>query len=268
MRFCKIHPRAISEWVPKLLFCVKSLKVIILKWLDNYHPDTNGLNISSGAACLKICLICGTEFNSLAPGKVEWNFTYLILQIISVIDSWCISCELALRWMSLDLTDDKWTLVQVMAWCRQEHAITWAYVYPDLCGHMASLGPIELLIHVAMILFQDYFRAAMTCIKHFYQAGAGSYAVLFQRVKHLHDAKQHLESYLEQQQWGALNIHCSRAPSGAEHSFRMIRSPTEVNKWVICMARLDCFSFHFFDRLITDIEGISHLKTKLIQLLF
>ena len=44
---------------------------------------------------------------------------YLIFQIISVIDGWGIYYELALRWMSLDLTDDKSTLVQVMAWCRQ-----------------------------------------------------------------------------------------------------------------------------------------------------
>ena len=35
-----------------------------------------------------------------------------------MIDGWGISCELALRWMSLDLID-KSTLVQVMAWCRQ-----------------------------------------------------------------------------------------------------------------------------------------------------
>ena len=34
-------------------------------------------------------------------------------------DGWGISCELVLRWMSLDLTDDKSTLVQVKAWCRQ-----------------------------------------------------------------------------------------------------------------------------------------------------
>ena len=32
---------------------------------------------------------------------------------------WGISCEIALRWMPLDLTDDKSTLVQVMAWCHQ-----------------------------------------------------------------------------------------------------------------------------------------------------
>ena len=59
------------------------------------------------------------RLNSLAPVKFEWNFRYLIFWIISVIDGWVISSELALRWMSLDLTDDKSTLVQVMAWCHQ-----------------------------------------------------------------------------------------------------------------------------------------------------
>ena len=66
--------------------------------------------------------MCVSQFwwvNSLAPGKFEWNFKFLIFQIISVIDGWVISTELALWWMSLDLTDDKSTLVQVMAWCRQ-----------------------------------------------------------------------------------------------------------------------------------------------------
>ena len=34
-----------------------------------------------------------------------------------MIDGWGISCKITLRWMPLDLTDDKSTLVQVMAWC-------------------------------------------------------------------------------------------------------------------------------------------------------
>ena len=58
-------------------------------------------------------------FNSLAPEKFEWNFRHVIFKQILVIDSWGISCEIALDWMSLDLTEDKSTLVQVMAWCRQ-----------------------------------------------------------------------------------------------------------------------------------------------------
>ena len=57
--------------------------------------------------------------NSLIPRKFEWNFRYLISHIISVIDGRVTSCELALRWISLDLTDDKSTMVQVMAWCHQ-----------------------------------------------------------------------------------------------------------------------------------------------------
>ena len=36
-----------------------------------------------------------------------------------MIGGWDISCEIALKWMPLDLTDDKSTLVQVMAWCHQ-----------------------------------------------------------------------------------------------------------------------------------------------------
>ena len=43
----------------------------------------------------------------------------VIFKLTLVNGDWSISCEIALRWMPLDLTDDKSTLVQVMAWCRQ-----------------------------------------------------------------------------------------------------------------------------------------------------
>ena len=43
--------------------------------------------------------------------------------------------------MPQDLTGDESTLVQVMAWCCQ----AWANVDPDLCGHIVSLGPDELM---------------------------------------------------------------------------------------------------------------------------
>ena len=59
------------------------------------------------------------KFDSLAPGKIEWNYRYVIFKQISVINGWGISCEIALIQMSLDFIDDQSTLVQVMAWCRQ-----------------------------------------------------------------------------------------------------------------------------------------------------
>ena len=57
--------------------------------------------------------------NSLAPGNFEWNFRHVIFKQILVIDDWGISCEITLTWKPHDLTDDKSTLVQVMAWCCQ-----------------------------------------------------------------------------------------------------------------------------------------------------
>ena len=45
--------------------------------------------------------------------------------------------------MALDLTDDKSTLIQLMAGVVRQQAITWANVDPDLHRHMASLGHSE-----------------------------------------------------------------------------------------------------------------------------
>ena len=41
-------------------------------------------------------------FNSLFPGKFEWNFRHVIFKQILVIDDWGICCEIALIWLSLD----------------------------------------------------------------------------------------------------------------------------------------------------------------------
>ena len=49
------------------------------------------------------------HINSLTPGRFWWNFMNAIFNWI--IDGWGISCEIDLKWLSLDLTDDKSTLV-------------------------------------------------------------------------------------------------------------------------------------------------------------
>ena len=58
-------------------------------------------------------------FNSLAPGIFRWNFGKVIFTLIHVINGCDTSCKIILIWMSIDLTNDKSALVQVMAWCRQ-----------------------------------------------------------------------------------------------------------------------------------------------------
>ena len=77
--------------------------------------------------------------NSLAPGKFEWNFRYVIFKRISVIGGWGNSCEIALTWKPPDLTDDKSTLAQVMAWCRQATSHYLSQCWPILCRHMYLL---------------------------------------------------------------------------------------------------------------------------------
>ena len=55
----------------------------------------------------------------LTPGRFKANFRRVIFKLILVTNGWGIYCEIALRWMSMNPTDDKSTLVQVMAWCCQ-----------------------------------------------------------------------------------------------------------------------------------------------------
>ena len=84
------------------------------------------------------------DFNSFAPEKFEWNFRHVIFKHILVIDGWGISCEIVLKLMSLDFTDDQSTLVQVMAWCRQATSHYLSQCWPRSMLQMASLGLNEL----------------------------------------------------------------------------------------------------------------------------
>ena len=56
------------------------------------------------------------KLNHWPLGHLNEIFRHVIFKQILVIDGWG---EIAIRWMSLILTDDKSILVQVMAWCRQ-----------------------------------------------------------------------------------------------------------------------------------------------------
>ena len=82
-------------------------------------PDSNGPMRPPEA----VIEVRNTSFppslNSLDPGKFAWNFRFVIFKWILVIAGWGISCKISLIWMSLDITDDQSTLVQVIAWWRQ-----------------------------------------------------------------------------------------------------------------------------------------------------
>ena len=95
------------------------------------------VQLTSGPRIHRQCL----GFNSLAPGKFEWNLRHVIFKQILVIDGWSISCEITPIWMSLDFTDDQSILVQVMAWCLQatSHYLSQCWPRP-----LSPLGHNEL----------------------------------------------------------------------------------------------------------------------------
>ena len=111
-------------------------------------------------------------FNSMAPGKFEWYFRNLIFQIISVFDGWGISCEFALRWMSLDHTDDKSTLVQVMAWCCQATSNYLSQCWPRCLSPYGVTRPQWVNLSCADIILTKhkmYLHLASICITKTWQ---------------------------------------------------------------------------------------------------
>ena len=52
-------------------------------------------------------------FFLIGPSDIQWNFRKVNFQCILVA---AVSYEIVPRWRSMDITDDKTTLVQVMAW--------------------------------------------------------------------------------------------------------------------------------------------------------
>ena len=57
--------------------------------------------------------------NSMAPGRSQCNFKNVIFNLPLLMGIFKSAYDKILRWMPQDLTVDKSTLVQVMAWCRQ-----------------------------------------------------------------------------------------------------------------------------------------------------
>ena len=136
------HPEIALRWMPQNLTNKKSTLVRVMAWC-HWAPSHNlgqcwpkslswySVNRPQWVNLVRIiaaehgyihCAAC-KELNSLAPGKFQYNLgpkkKQLTSKLILVNSGWGISYEIALRWMPLDLTDDKSTLVQVIAWCRQ-----------------------------------------------------------------------------------------------------------------------------------------------------
>ena len=92
-----------------LISVVLNTEILILKlWR---RPLDLRLNVVTQCHCHFMLWL-----NSLAPWRSWCDFENVIFNLALLIFK---SYDNVLRWMPQDLTDDKSTLVQVMAWCRQ-----------------------------------------------------------------------------------------------------------------------------------------------------
>ena len=101
-------------------------------WWWRHHIDQTPYYSSRSPRSHKICRLL---INSLTPDRLEWNFRYAIFKLILVIGAWGKCSKIALRWILLDLTDEKSTLVQVMSWCRLATSpyLRQQAIHPNLC---------------------------------------------------------------------------------------------------------------------------------------
>ena len=91
---------------------------------DARTTETHATEAGNGRSTLYGTLKVGVSsciilINSLAPGRSECDSKNVIFNLVLLIGIFRSSHDNALRRMPQDLTDDKSTLVQVMAWCRQ-----------------------------------------------------------------------------------------------------------------------------------------------------
>ena len=97
----------------------------------NYVSKRGYWSMFDPCNCHRTCL------NSLAPRRCGCYLKSVIFKLVSMINILSISYEIVLRWMPQDLTDDKSTLVQVMAWC---HQATTHYLNQCWTRSMSSYG--------------------------------------------------------------------------------------------------------------------------------
>ena len=98
---------------------------------------------------------CGLNESTHCPGICGSNFKCVIPEHILQIKLMN-TCEIAPRWILLNTFDDQSSLIQVMAWCRQETSHCLIQFWSDLSHYMSSLGYNELTHWYSALLTSAY----------------------------------------------------------------------------------------------------------------
>ena len=97
---------------------VPPLAVVTMATRPRLLPKRRPRNAKRRTAAVGSLRVSDTCLGELGPASLT-HWALRDFKPILVNGGWGISYEIALRWMPLDFTDEKSTLVQVMAWCHQ-----------------------------------------------------------------------------------------------------------------------------------------------------
>ena len=93
-----------------------------------------------------------SNVSSLAPGIFQYNFRWVISKLILLNGGWGISYEVALRWLPLDLTNDKLRLVHGMTWCHQATSYNLSQCWPRPMSPNGVTRPQWVKANVQLLL--------------------------------------------------------------------------------------------------------------------
>ena len=134
-----------DQWIPctkasdKELWCFSLICTSIYGWVNN--SEVGDLRCHHAHYDIIVMLLSVTGHiilnNSLVRGKCGINFKSMIFKSIIQNDSWVPCCKIALRLMPKNFTNEKSTMVRVMAWSCQ--ATSHYLINIDLCCHRLSL---------------------------------------------------------------------------------------------------------------------------------
>ena len=138
---------SIFQWVAATWKGWKGTRIVVLTMAARWHAPLNKMV---------------PFLNLLVPGRCRCNLKLVIFKLMSRVDILSISCEIALRWMPQDITDDKSTLVQVMGWCLQATSHYLGQCWPISISPYGVARPQMLII--LLVFCSDSTR---TCRRRF-----------------------------------------------------------------------------------------------------
>ena len=135
-----------------MIILLKSLKNILIKY-SCYSASVLWYFICIGNILHDSYGTCFYHFviNSLYPERC--NFKCVILQHMQMIDIVSISRSTVLRWIPKDFTDDKSTLVQVMAWCHQATSHHLSQCWPRSMSPYGISRPQRVTYYICIIIY-------------------------------------------------------------------------------------------------------------------